>query len=97
MIEVEILWLNRMVENEILKVKELDMIGDEFGKKDVFMKEIILVIEDVFKIRLMIVVNQCSKGYLKFFISSCYVFDWVLKNFIKFCCRKQYKVIILYV
>ncbi|XP_024387815.1 universal stress protein A-like protein [Physcomitrium patens] len=86
-----------MAENETPKVKELDTTGDEPGKKDALTKEITSVTEDVPKTRLMIAVNQCSKGYPKPSISSRHAFDWVLKNLIKPCCRKQYKVIILHV
>ncbi|KAG0606761.1 hypothetical protein M758_9G165200 [Ceratodon purpureus] len=45
----------------------------------------------------MIAVNQCSKGYPKPSISSRHAFDWILKNLIKPCCRKQYKLLILHV
>ena len=47
--------------------------------------------------QVMIAVSQCCKGYPKPSISSRHAFDWILKNLIKPCCRKHYKLLILHV
>lgn len=44
----------------------------------------------------MIAVSQCSKGYPKASVSSRHAFEWVLRNLIKPCCAKQYKLLILH-
>lgn len=47
--------------------------------------------------KVMIAVSQSSKGYPNPSISSSQAFEWVLKNLIKPCCKKQYKLLILHV
>ena len=47
--------------------------------------------------KLMIAVSQSSKGYPKPSISSRHAFEWILKNLIKPCCKKDFKLLILHV
>lgn len=61
------------------------------------MKEMDPISVDTPLTKVMIAVNQSSKGYPNPSISSRQAFEWILKNLIKPCCKKQYKLLILHV
>jgi len=61
------------------------------------MKEMDPISVDTPLTKVMIAVSQSSKGYPNPSISSRQAFEWILKNLIKPCCKKQYKLLILHV
>uniref|UniRef100_A0A7I4D3M9 Uncharacterized protein n=1 Tax=Physcomitrium patens TaxID=3218 RepID=A0A7I4D3M9_PHYPA len=77
--------------------KEDSPMTEDLAKEEITHSEKDLPITDEACTRVMIAVNQCSKGYPKPSISSRAAFDWIVKNLIKPCCKKRYKLLILHV
>jgi nucleotide-binding universal stress UspA family protein len=77
--------------------KEDSPMTEDLAKEEITHPEKDLPKTDEACTRVMIAVNQCSKGYPKPSITSRAAFDWIVKNLIKPCCKKRYKLLILHV